>query len=112
MRDGEPYRRFTPLARAPGERGRPPVKAPAPPARRLEIKRERTGTDVATPGRGPMVSCPAAVLSASDVATYDTDRVLTERFGLSAFHGWQREAIDALLEGSSQVLLVAPTGGG
>jgi ATP-dependent DNA helicase RecQ len=59
-----------------------------------------------------MVSCPAAVLSASDVATYDTDRALTERFGLSAFHGWQREAIDALLEGSSQVLLVAPTGGG
>jgi ATP-dependent DNA helicase RecQ len=38
--------------------------------------------------------------------------VLRDRFGLAAFHAWQREAIDALLDGSGQVVLVAPTGGG
>jgi ATP-dependent DNA helicase RecQ len=37
---------------------------------------------------------------------------LRERFGLEAFRPWQREAIDALLEGSRRVLVVAPTGGG
>jgi len=40
------------------------------------------------------------------------DELLTERFGLSSFHSWQREAIDALLEGGGRVLVVAPTGGG
>ncbi|MBW2456095.1 MAG: ATP-dependent DNA helicase RecQ [Deltaproteobacteria bacterium] len=40
------------------------------------------------------------------------DELLTERFGLSAFHPWQREAIDALLDGGGRVLVVAPTGGG
>jgi len=42
----------------------------------------------------------------------DIDWVLRERFGLSAFHAWQREAIDALLEGRRKVLVIAPTGGG
>ena len=37
--------------------------------------------------------------------------VLRERFGLAAFRPWQREAIDALLDGG-RVLVVAPTGGG
>jgi len=59
-----------------------------------------------------MVSCHAALLPVPHRASFDLERVLAERFGLAAFHGWQREAIDALLEGSGQVLLVAPTGGG
>jgi ATP-dependent DNA helicase RecQ len=59
-----------------------------------------------------MVSCPAALLPAPHLSSLDPDRVLVDRFGLAAFHAWQREAIDALLEGSGQVLLVAPTGGG
>ena len=36
---------------------------------------------------------------------------LRERFGLQAFRPWQREAIEALLDGG-KVLAVAPTGGG
>jgi ATP-dependent DNA helicase RecQ len=40
------------------------------------------------------------------------DEQLTERFGLPSFHPWQREAIDALLDGSRRALVVAPTGGG
>ena len=40
------------------------------------------------------------------------DKVLGERFGLQSFHGWQRDAIDELLEGSGRALVVAPTGGG
>ena len=39
-------------------------------------------------------------------------RTLSEGFGLDAFRPWQREAIEALLDGSRRVLLVAPTGGG
>lgn len=42
----------------------------------------------------------------------DIDLVLQERFGLSAFRPWQREAIDELLEGRRRVLVIAPTGGG
>src|SRR5580698_10767525 len=42
----------------------------------------------------------------------DLDAFLRERFGLPAFRPWQREAIDALLEGPGRVLVVAPTGGG
>ena len=42
----------------------------------------------------------------------DIDRALRERFGLAAFHPWQREAIEELLHGKGRVLLVAPTGGG
>lgn len=42
----------------------------------------------------------------------DIDLVLRERFGLSAFHPWQREAIDELLDGRRRVLVIAPTGGG
>jgi ATP-dependent DNA helicase RecQ len=38
--------------------------------------------------------------------------VLRRSFGLQAFRPWQREAIDALLQGSGRVLVVAPTGGG
>jgi ATP-dependent DNA helicase RecQ len=43
---------------------------------------------------------------------FQLDRVLTELFGLAEFRPWQREAIIALLHGSGQVLVVAPTGGG
>ncbi len=42
----------------------------------------------------------------------DVDSVLGERFGLSSFYPWQREAIDELLEGKRKVLVIAPTGGG
>jgi ATP-dependent DNA helicase RecQ len=42
----------------------------------------------------------------------DIDLALRERFGLSAFHPWQREAIDELLEGRQKVVVIAPTGGG
>ncbi len=42
----------------------------------------------------------------------DIDRALRERFGLSEFHPWQREAIDELLHGKGRVVLIAPTGGG
>lgn len=38
--------------------------------------------------------------------------VLRQTFGLTDFRPWQREAIEALLEGSGRVLVVAPTGGG
>jgi ATP-dependent DNA helicase RecQ len=37
---------------------------------------------------------------------------LAERFGLTSFRPWQREAIDALLTGAGRALVVAPTGGG
>ncbi|MDH5492587.1 MAG: ATP-dependent DNA helicase, partial [Myxococcales bacterium] len=40
------------------------------------------------------------------------DQRLLERFGLPALRPWQREAIEALLEGPGRVLVVAPTGGG
>jgi ATP-dependent DNA helicase RecQ len=52
------------------------------------------------------------LLDAPRPAPSDLDRVLASRFGLASFHAWQKEAIDALLEGPGQVLLVAPTGGG
>ena len=42
----------------------------------------------------------------------EIDLALRERFGLSAFHPWQREAIEELLEGRNRVLVIAPTGGG
>jgi len=42
----------------------------------------------------------------------DIDLALRERFGLPAFHPWQREAIDELLDGRHKVLVIAPTGGG
>jgi ATP-dependent DNA helicase RecQ len=42
----------------------------------------------------------------------DIDLALRERFGLQAFHPWQREAIDELLEGRQKVVVIAPTGGG
>jgi ATP-dependent DNA helicase RecQ len=38
--------------------------------------------------------------------------VLRERFGLSAFRPWQREAIEAALAPGGRVLVIAPTGGG
>jgi ATP-dependent DNA helicase RecQ len=41
----------------------------------------------------------------------DLDHTLKHGFGLSSFRPWQREAIEALLEGG-RVLVVAPTGGG
>ena len=42
----------------------------------------------------------------------DIDLALRERFGLSSFHPWQREAIEELLEGRRRVIVIAPTGGG
>jgi len=42
----------------------------------------------------------------------DIDDRLRERFGLAAFHPWQRDAVEELLSGSGHVLVVAPTGGG
>jgi len=42
----------------------------------------------------------------------DIDVALRERFGLSEFRPWQREAIEALLDGPGRVLVIAPTGGG
>ncbi len=42
----------------------------------------------------------------------DIDLALRERFGLSAFYPWQREAIQELLEGRKKVVVIAPTGGG
>lgn len=42
----------------------------------------------------------------------DLERILQQRFGLPSFRPWQREAIDALLDGAGRVLVVAPTGGG
>ncbi|HEY6464232.1 MAG TPA: ATP-dependent DNA helicase RecQ, partial [Polyangiaceae bacterium] len=43
---------------------------------------------------------------------YDLDEVLRSSFGLEAFRPWQREAIEAVIDGSGRVLVVAPTGGG
>ncbi|HEY1697263.1 MAG TPA: ATP-dependent DNA helicase RecQ [Polyangiaceae bacterium] len=43
---------------------------------------------------------------------YDLDEVLRSSFGLEAFRPWQREAIEAVVDGSGRVLVVAPTGGG
>lgn len=54
----------------------------------------------------------AAALSMHSTEGEHLDKVLTERFGLTEFRPWQKEAIVALLEGSGQVLVVAPTGGG
>jgi ATP-dependent DNA helicase RecQ len=45
-------------------------------------------------------------------STAHLDALLRERFGIDAFHPWQREAIDALLGDPGRVLVVAPTGGG
>ncbi|TNF63192.1 MAG: ATP-dependent DNA helicase RecQ [Deltaproteobacteria bacterium] len=42
----------------------------------------------------------------------DIDLALRERFGLSAFYPWQREAIEALLDGPHKAVVIAPTGGG
>ncbi len=44
--------------------------------------------------------------------TTELDDVLRARFQLSGFRPWQREAIEALLDGPGRVLVVAPTGGG
>ncbi len=54
----------------------------------------------------------ATVLSMQTMKSDELDRVLTERFGLTEFRPWQREALVALLEGPGKVLVVAPTGGG
>ncbi len=55
------------------------------------------------------MSMPALTLEPPPL---DLDVVLRERFGLPAFRPWQRDAIDALLDGPGRVLVVAPTGGG
>jgi ATP-dependent DNA helicase RecQ len=43
---------------------------------------------------------------------HDLDTVLRQSFGLESFRPWQREAVQAVLEGPGRVLVVAPTGGG
>ncbi len=40
------------------------------------------------------------------------EQTLADRFGLASFRPWQREAIDAVLEGPRRALVIAPTGGG
>jgi ATP-dependent DNA helicase RecQ len=57
-----------------------------------------------------MVSAAALCMHPTEASQLDS--VLTERFGLTEFRPWQKEAIVALLEGPGQVLVVAPTGGG
>ena len=52
------------------------------------------------------------VSKAGSTGPVDLDRLLVDRFGIGSFHGWQREAIAALLRPPARVLLVAPTGGG
>ena len=92
---------------------RPPLFAPGPPGRPLRndsIKSLVRSSQRS--GARPMVSCPAHVLTAPDPPAFDLEQVLKERFRLPAFHVWQREAIDTLLEGTGRVLLIAPTGGG
>ena len=42
----------------------------------------------------------------------DLDAHARDRFGLPSLHAWQREAIEALLDGPRRALVVAPTGGG
>ncbi len=50
--------------------------------------------------------------SEASAASASLEEVLRERFGIEHFRPWQREAIEALLEGEGRVLVVAPTGGG
>ncbi len=45
-------------------------------------------------------------------AVTDLQQSLQARFGLPSFRPWQREAIEAVLDGPKQVLVIAPTGGG
>lgn len=40
------------------------------------------------------------------------EETLRSKFGLQGFRPWQREAVEALLEGTGRVLVIAPTGGG
>lgn len=47
-----------------------------------------------------------------DTSMIDIDTALRERFGLSEFRPWQREAIESLLHGPRRVVVIAPTGGG
>lgn len=54
----------------------------------------------------------ARVLSTAAQMPGTIDDVLRERFGLDSFRPWQREAIEALVDGPGKVLVVAPTGGG
>ncbi len=53
----------------------------------------------------------SAARSMTDTANGREER-LRERFGLESFRPWQREAIDALLDGEGRVVAIAPTGGG
>src|SRR5260370_8425561 len=107
MPDGEPYPDSRRWARAAASRAA--ASASRAPRNDPRIAGHGHRRD---PSRGPMVCCTAALLHAPSSLSIDCDRVLGDRFGLAAFHPWQREAIDALLDGDGQVLLVAPTGGG
>jgi len=53
-----------------------------------------------------------SVVSTTPTMATRMESVLRERFGLSEFRPWQREAIEALLGEPGRVLVVAPTGGG
>jgi ATP-dependent DNA helicase RecQ len=54
---------------------------------------------------------PADLMSTTP-SSPSPESVLRERFGLTEFRPWQREAIDAVLGEPGRVLVVAPTGGG
>src|SRR6266542_2530935 len=108
---GEQYRR-SPTKTNINHKWRPPSAPTDPPRSEPETMDETIGTRLATRRLRAMVSSPAALQAVPPSSSLDLERVLAERFGLDAFHGWQREAIDAVLGGSGQVLLIAPTGGG
>ena len=59
-----------------------------------------------------MLLTSAIAMSPMPSPAGDLDALLRERFALPGFHGWQREAVEAVLCGPGRVLVVAPTGGG
>lgn len=57
-------------------------------------------------------SLSGACYAASSMSALDLDAALQRLFGFDSFRSWQRDAVEALLEGERRVLVVAPTGGG
>ncbi|EYF04321.1 RecQ family ATP-dependent DNA helicase [Chondromyces apiculatus] len=67
---------------------------------------------VTTEPHAPPPTRPNAPSPRADGQPVALDALLQERFGISSFRPWQREAIEALLGDARRVLVVAPTGGG